>query len=46
MSYVTLNWKCDNCGNDCHKHICDFCGRELKNFRQGLFKPNKKVIGR
>ena len=38
MSHVSLNWKCDNCGHDCHSHICEICGRELKNFRKGLFK--------
>lgn len=38
MSHVSLNWKCDNCGHECHSHICEICGRELKNFRKGLFK--------
>lgn len=38
MSHVSLNWKCDNCGHECYSHVCEICGRELKNFRKGLFK--------
>jgi|GEM_PF-4789029 len=55
MSYVQINWICDNCGAQCSDIRCIMCGRELKDYREKLLEAEqtdrairsiKKVIER